>query len=100
MDCTYAYKAARIDYILCKKEPVPSPGDRKAVCHAICGHSAFCPQKNCMKMSPDWKSCRKLLPNATGAPVKPVSVQTKATSPSKKKAARKPVESAGAPTKD
>ena len=94
MDCQFAYKTERIEYILCKKETVPSPGDRKAIFHAICGHSAFCPQKNCMKMSPGWKSCRNLLTNATEQPVEPVSHETKATTAKKKKPSRKPVESA------
>ena len=60
MECKYAYMRSDIEYVLCKKEPTPDRTDRNALFHAVCGHQAHCPKKNCHKLTASWLNCVKL----------------------------------------
>lgn len=60
MECKFAYLKHDIDYVLCKKEPVPARADKTALFHAVCGHQAHCPKENCHKLTASWPSCVKL----------------------------------------
>lgn len=69
MECRHAYLKANIDYVLCDKEPQPSPYDRKALAHAVCAHQAECPKAHCHRLTANWVRCVKLAErsqNATG----------------------------------
>ena len=60
MECSFAYLKHDIEYVLCKKEPEPCRTDRNALFHAVCGHQAHCPKKNCHKLTASWLNCVKL----------------------------------------
>lgn len=89
MPCKNACTKAGIEYILCKLEPPPNPGDRAAIVHSMCPYQYFCEVERRFKLVPEADLCAKLSQPPQGAAR---SVSTTAESnyaPAQKKPYRK-----------
>ena len=58
-ECIHAREADGIPYIVCDREPIPSPADKKNMYHSLCPYQRFCGQKRCAVLLPEWKRCKK-----------------------------------------